>query len=77
MLIWDFTGYPAFPTVMDINQIREILPHRLVFSSFTCGFVIVFFFLILFLFLFFLLLMCLVITFGCGIVLQVSISFSG
>lgn len=75
MLIWDFTGYPAFPTVMDINQIREILPHRLVFSSFTCGFVIVFFFLILILI--FLLLMCLVITFGCGIVLQVSISFSG
>jgi len=23
-----FAGYAAFPTVMDINQIREILPHR-------------------------------------------------
>ncbi|PKI61203.1 hypothetical protein CRG98_018434, partial [Punica granatum] len=23
--------YPAFPTVMDINQIREILPHRFPF----------------------------------------------
>jgi hypothetical protein len=23
-----FAGFPAFPTVMDINQIREILPHR-------------------------------------------------
>ncbi|XP_048437888.1 3-hydroxyacyl-[acyl-carrier-protein] dehydratase FabZ-like [Pyrus x bretschneideri] len=22
--------YPAFPTVMDINQIREILPHRVI-----------------------------------------------
>lgn len=26
-----FAGYPAFPTVLDINQIREILPHRWVF----------------------------------------------
>ncbi|EOX92168.1 hypothetical protein QUC31_003490 [Theobroma cacao] len=25
------TRYPAFPTVMDINQIREILPHRFPF----------------------------------------------
>ncbi|KAL3635311.1 hypothetical protein CASFOL_019858 [Castilleja foliolosa] len=24
-------SYPAFPTVMDINQIREILPHRFPF----------------------------------------------
>lgn len=23
-----FAGFEAFPTVMDINQIREILPHR-------------------------------------------------
>ncbi|RXH75641.1 hypothetical protein DVH24_039340 [Malus domestica] len=30
-LIWVFTEYPAFPTVMDINQIREILPHRFPF----------------------------------------------
>ena len=29
-----FTGYAAFPTVMDINQIREILPHRSVPLSF-------------------------------------------
>lgn len=29
---WSFSAeYPAFPTVMDINQIREILPHRWVF----------------------------------------------
>ena len=23
------SGFPAYPTVLDINQIREILPHRL------------------------------------------------
>jgi len=23
-----FVGYPAFPKVMDINKILEILPHR-------------------------------------------------
>jgi hypothetical protein len=29
--LWFFTfvsGFPAFPTVLDINQIRDILPHR-------------------------------------------------
>ena len=37
---WSFSAeYPAFPTVMDINQIREILPHRWVFVK-----VFVFFF---------------------------------
>lgn len=37
LLVWPisqrihgFAEYPAFPTVMDVNQIREILPHRYV-----------------------------------------------
>jgi hypothetical protein len=32
-LKYNFAEYPAYPTVMDINQIREILPHRLVFFT--------------------------------------------
>ncbi|KAK6805426.1 hypothetical protein RDI58_003211 [Solanum bulbocastanum] len=28
--------YPAFPTVMDINQIREVLPHRYAFCLSVC-----------------------------------------
>lgn len=32
MCLFLFSEYPAFPTVMDINQIREILPHRCVKS---------------------------------------------
>jgi hypothetical protein len=35
-----FAEYPAFPAVIDINQIREILPHRWVFLKqlFVCVF---------------------------------------